>query len=1416
MSDAAINPMALPPASESAPEPTKRRWMKRLGWVIALIFVPILLGAAFLSSPIGKRFVADQIAALEPANGLRFRIGRIEGDIYGKATLRNVEVIDPKGVFLTVPEVVLDWRPLVFLWSGLDIREVTAQRGRLQRLPELLPGDPDAPILPEWDIRLDRLTIESLVIAEGIATDQAEKVNLTARIRIRQGRALINATGNFGANDRLALLLDAEPDGDKFDLGLDYVAPAGGVLGGLLGLEGGYVARLAGEGTWSDWRGHALARRWPAPGETDRRARSVAGFRITNKGGSFGVTGQVRPILDDGGIIARAVGDSVSLVSSFTLADSVLDGRAAVVTSALDLRGSGGVDLTKSRVDDVTARLVLRDPDLLGNNLRLENARLAAKISGPFSKLAIDHELTLERLVAGDVEIAGLTQRGLATYGEAGLTVPLAITAQRLVTGSEMIDPRLLQGRLDGVLTYDGGRLVADRARIAFPGVEAVLALRGDVPAGAYALAGPIAVKGMKVEGAGDVTANAKILAKFGPDLPWSLRANLAGVLTRIGNASIVNLAGAEIRFKAALGMGEGQPIVLRDAELASARLNARLDSKVVPGSDGTRATLAGSGRQQDYGAFTFDVELAGDGPRAVLVLADPYPAAALKDVRVALAPSGDGFAIDVAGGSLLGPFKGALGLVLPEGEPTRITIERLDVFRTTVTGALALRDSGVDGRFALRGGGITGDILLQPAAGGAQGFSVDLIARNARFGGDMPITIASADIRASGRFDDRGSFINGTVAGSGFEYGVLNIARLDAKAEITNGAGKVTGSIAGRRSDRFALAVDADVAPGRIAALLRGDYGGSAITMPRRAVLTSLDSGGWSVAPSQIGYGGGYAILEGQLGGSETAIKAQLAQMPLLALDLAGSELGFGGRMSGIATYRQRGVAPPTGSAKLRIDRFSRAGLVLSSQPVNLLAVADLAPDRLTAGVRLLENGKRLGQVKARITGLGAGSDLTARLMRGRLDADLAYDGPVEALWRLGGIETFDITGAASITAKATGTLSNPRIKGDVASDNLRVQSAVTGTDITNAVARGRFVGSRLEITRFVGSTQGNGSVTGSGTIDLAGMSAERGPKIDLRAAAKDARLLNANRLNARLTGPLRIVSDGVGGTIAGRVKIDRANWRLGIAAQDVDLPRITTREINRPNGARSARRASRTDSWRYLVNATAPSRVRVEGLGLDSEWGINIALRGTVDDPRIGGTANLVRGEYTFAGSNFDLTRGRIVFDPNGPIDPQLDIVAETSRSGTNISIAITGNAQRPAIAFSSNPPLPQEELLARLLFGGSVTTLSATDAVQLAAALTALQGGGGGIDPIGALRSSIGLDQLRIISADPIIGRETGIALGKNITRQIYVELITDGRGYSATQLEYRITNWLALLGTVSTIGRDSVLVQVRKDY
>lgn len=1386
----------------------KRRWAKRIGWGIVILTAPILIAAAFLSSSIGKRFVTDQIAQVSPASGLRFEVGRIEGDIYGEAVLHDVTVKDAEGAFLTIPEVELNWRPLSWLWSGIDIRELTARRGTLQRLPQLLPGDPDAPFLPDFDIRIDHFEIDNLTLADGLAGQAAQRADFIAKVDIRQGRALIDAEGAFGPEDRIDLLLDAEPDGDLFDLALDYRAAADGPIAALAGLDAAYGARLEGEGTWAKWLGHALVTRQADQSASER----VAAFQVTNDAGVYGILGQVFPNGQNGSIIGRALGDAVSLAATGTLEESVFDGRITAITASLDLRADGAVDLAGNRADAFEVRGLLRDPGLLGEAVRLDDASFSAVLDGPFRDLEIEHVLAVNALeTAGIVTAQGLTQSGTATFDGEAIRVPLNVSADRVVTGSDYVDPQLVGGTMTGMLTYAGPRLEVDNAQIAFPDLNAQLTLRGDTQHGVYAIAGPVDARGVIIDNVGRINANSKILVKFGPALPWSLRANLSGVLSNVTNASIANIAGEQVRFDGSLGMGSGSPIVLRDVVIDSERLSARLDSRIV----GDRTSFAGSGEHVQYGGFTVDAEIAGDGPRATLVLADPFPAAGLSDVRLGIAPSEAGFAVDVAGGSLLGSFDGALGVVIPANGPVRIDIGTLNVYRTNVTGALTLMDTGVAGNLALRGGGLNGTIALMPGAAGAQGFDLDLAVRQARFGGEVPIALTFADIAASGTFGSDSSRIDADISGNGFEYGALTLANFAATAEIIDGRGSMQASIAGRRADRFALRFDGNFMPERITLIAQGEYGGQPITMPRRAVLSALDDGGYRLAPTQIGYARGFTIVEGQFGGGATEIEAQLARMPLRLADLAGAELGLGGRLSGVIKWVQRGTSPPAGNARVQIEGFTRSGLILSSRPIDVFAVADLSPGQLALGARLREGDAQFGRLDARITRMPAAGGLTARINRGRLSADLGYEGPAQALWRLAAIETFDLTGPLSISARATGTLADPRITGDLSSDDLRLQSAISGTDIDNVTARGRFAGSRLELSRFTGATDGGGTVSGSGFIDLADMSGSRGPRIDIRAAADNARLLNANGLDATITGPLRIVSDGVGGAIAGRVEVDRASWKLGVAAEDLRLPSIPTREINRPDQA-AAERSTGASAWRYLVDARARNRIAVDGLGLDSEWGADISLRGTVNDPRIGGEARLVRGDYRFAGTRFELTEGRIDFDVNEELDPRLNIQAEASANDTNVTIDITGNAQTPQIAFSSTPALPEEEILARLLFGGSVTSLSATDAVQLGAALAALQGGGGGLDPIGQLRRSIGLDQLRIVSADPALGRGTGVALGKNLGRRAYIELVTDGQGYSATQVEYRITSWLALLGSISTVGRDSVLAEISRDY
>jgi translocation and assembly module TamB len=196
--------------------------------------------------------------------------------------------------------------------------------------------------------------------------------------------------------------------------------------------------------------------------------------------------------------------------------------------------------------------------------------------------------------------------------------------------------------------------------------------------------------------------------------------------------------------------------------------------------------------------------------------------------------------------------------------------------------------------------------------------------------------------------------------------------------------------------------------------------------------------------------------------------------------------------------------------------------------------------------------------------------------------------------------------------------------------------------------------------------------------------------------------------------------------------------------------------------------------------------------------------------------GEAEVLRGTISFSGQRFELTTGRVQFTGSRPINPRLTVVATANVKDVDVNINIAGSALNPQITFSSNPQLPQDEILARVLFGGSVTELSALQVVQLGASLNSLRGGGGGLNPLGKLRGASGLSRLRILGGDEAQGRGTAIAAGFYLGNDIYLEVITDARGFTATQIEIALSRALSILTQAGSQGSSSLNVRYRKNY
>src|SRR5207253_4307828 len=123
------------------PRRLRRDWKWRLLNELFAAFVALLflfaVAIVLLDTAPGHRFIIDRIGKFETASGLRVRIGRIDGSIFGKSQLRNVAVSDQRGVFLTSPNIKLDWAPGAWLENKLDVESLTAERVNLIRIPKL-------------------------------------------------------------------------------------------------------------------------------------------------------------------------------------------------------------------------------------------------------------------------------------------------------------------------------------------------------------------------------------------------------------------------------------------------------------------------------------------------------------------------------------------------------------------------------------------------------------------------------------------------------------------------------------------------------------------------------------------------------------------------------------------------------------------------------------------------------------------------------------------------------------------------------------------------------------------------------------------------------------------------------------------------------------------------------------------------------------------------------------------------------------------------------------------------------------------------------------------------------------------------------------------------------------------------------
>lgn len=377
-------------------------------------------------------------------------------------------------------------------------------------------------------------------------------------------------------------------------------------------------------------------------------------------------------------------------------------------------------------------------------------------------------------------------------------------------------------------------------------------------------------------------------------------------------------------------------------------------------------------------------------------------------------------------------------------------------------------------------------------------------------------------------------------------------------------------------------------------------------------------------------------------------------------------------------------------------------------------------------------------------------------------------------------------------------------------------LRNSLTQMDITATLDGGQ---ARIDMSSAVGS---GGRMRLSGPVDL------NPPfRADLTATLESIGLEDPQLYTTSVGGTIKMTGPLTGGaSITGALEMGETNLRVpdsGFGSTG-DLPDVI--HVGEPADARASRSragliaepssgasdGSGAGSRPYAldVRIAALRRVFVRGRGIDAELGGSLRLRGTTDAIEPSGRFDLVRGRLDILGKRFTLDEGYAQLI--GDFTPYIRLSASTEASDTAISIIIEGDATHPEISFLSSPELPQDEVLARLLFGRAISEISALQAAQLAAAVATLAGqGGAGV--IGTLRDNFGLDDLDVTTSDD---GEASLRAGRYISDNIYTDVTVGSSGTSEINLNLDVSSNLTVKGGLSSDGNTGIGIYFEKDY
>lgn len=1429
-----------------------RLWLLRFAFAFAGLMALVVVGLLTTS---GQRMALSLVTHVAKISDFTLSIGRLEGSLFDRASIDRIEFADRNGTWMDLRNIRLTWSPLSLLRGHINVEQLAFESVKFVRkpvAPNQVSSQSGGSSVPLMRITLKRLQVDQLILGEAFAGATARfeikasadlvdhRNGLAAQIsarRLDQPGARVDAQLNYGGADRvLALQLSASE-------------PAGGLVATILQMpqRPALSLKFSGEGSLDAWHADWSMSASDQPFVAGRVQLDRDGARHRLATDFSGYVQAIVPRSLSSLVAGKTTG---SLIGFFAGVDRFDASHMLLTTDAIKLRGRGGFEQASSYAYGSLSLDVGRDDArpvdfTLPNDDKISLRKLRLSIALPDERTARDISLDL---IAEDLTHPLGAMSKLNLLARARQPNPVgagALSAERIMVQlkthgfsspanglADTVGP-LAQLELTGSLK--AGALVVDRFHLG--DATAHLVGRGEFSGNQQTGAARLTIGdlrrfsvlyGQQLDGRLDLDTTISAVMQNGV-----FAATLKGDAKELalGQGALAGLMGKTVKLSGDVARSALGKITLRSFDAHGSNLSIaakgiyahnaiELDHTIdVSDLSALQSGLAGSAK--------LEVRLHGTPKDLASRVRGTTKGVSLRGKAI------ERLAIQFDGKGPVAKHNGVVKLTGRIGErelaaKARLTLGQAGLFaaqdvdvrvgRNSLSGhARVEAGSASSGKLVLNASHLSDlSVVIGQKIAGALTGEVELREHQQQpsleLNVEAPlITFAGSTLKKLKATASLKNFINGINGRASVSFAQVSsngsIAR-NLSLELRDRDGRMAFAGAGLVNDAQVKLDGSFKQQGKTidvfvdrAALKQGAL---KVRLANSAQFVVSDRG-VDIQRLKLSTGRGHVEVKGLAGANTLKLDAHLLRVPAQIANAFLPSLGLDGTINGRASVRGTPANPTATVETIWSQASARVMRENHIPPVSI---------ELNGGVR---NGVAKAEIDVRGPQAFALSiDGDVRLepdnqMRFRLSGDVPLALGNAAL----AARATQLSGRAKISGIISGTTEVPKIDAEISIPNATVHDPSSGLKLRRLVGLLRLTERGVEIRTFKAESDLGGTLSVSGTV------------------SREKNGIARTRLNAQLAqfkfNDRQLMAGEVDGnvTLAGPMDALAANGSVFIRRLDVIVPAAAPRSIatlnikhiNAPERiAKSVRSEKKPTSssapMRVALNLRidAANRIFVKGRGLDAQLGGGLNVRGTSMTPVTDGAFMMQRGRLDVLGRRLEFRRGKILFD--GGLEPVLDMEAVTAAGDVTIVVTISGVASKPVFKFTSSPELPEDEVIARLLFNKALVGLSPLQLVQLASEVDKIGGLSSGPGILDKLKRSVGVDVLDV-STDKT-GAAT-VSAGRYVTDKTFVGVKQGATaGSSRVIIDHDFTKNLKARGEVGADGNSKLGIGLEWNY